>query len=89
MHGIQGYFRGIVPGTTSIFLRNGAAMVALQYMEDLVTYMKWSQCTEAIGLLSVPIEADSRLIVSLLSAYRLETDSRLQRPTVYNRPPSG
>eukprot|EP01116_Phalansterium_solitarium_P003888 TRINITY_DN14723_c0_g1_i1.p1 TRINITY_DN14723_c0_g1~~TRINITY_DN14723_c0_g1_i1.p1 ORF type:complete len:281 (-),score=67.60 TRINITY_DN14723_c0_g1_i1:228-1070(-) len=32
-HGPLGLFRGIVPGTLSIFLRNGAAMVVMQYAQ--------------------------------------------------------
>ena len=31
-HGYAGLFRGLIPGTLSIFMRNGAAMVAMQYV---------------------------------------------------------
>lgn len=29
--GISGFYRGIVPGVQSVFLRNGAAMIVMQY----------------------------------------------------------
>jgi len=36
-HGPTGLFRGIVPGTASIFLRNGAAMVVMQAAQKQLT----------------------------------------------------
>jgi solute carrier family 25 carnitine/acylcarnitine transporter 20/29 len=36
-HGVFGLFRGIVPGTCSIFLRNGAAMVVMQHAQKKLT----------------------------------------------------
>lgn len=29
--GIMGFYRGILPGSQSVFLRNGAAMIVMQY----------------------------------------------------------
>jgi len=30
-YGLKGFYRGILPGSQSVFLRNGAAMIVLQY----------------------------------------------------------
>jgi len=40
-HGYAGLLRGIVPGTASIFLRNGAAMVVMQTAQRKLTDMGW------------------------------------------------
>ncbi len=39
MGGITGLYRGIVPGSLSVFLRNGAAMIVMQQANKLIT--KW------------------------------------------------
>ena len=40
-HGIAGFYRGILPGTQSIFLRNGASMVVMQYANKQFTKRGW------------------------------------------------
>ena len=35
--GILGLYRGIVPGSLSVFLRNGAAMIVMQRANRLIT----------------------------------------------------
>jgi len=35
--GIKGFFRGIVPGSQSSFLRNGAAMIVMQHAQKKLT----------------------------------------------------
>jgi hypothetical protein len=36
-HGITGPYRGILPGTISVFMRNGAAMIVMQKAHQLLT----------------------------------------------------
>jgi len=38
-HGAFGLFRGIVPGTASIFLRNGVAMIVMQWAQKQLTLL--------------------------------------------------
>lgn len=35
-HGLIGFYRGILPGLQSVFFRNGAAMVGMQYANKLI-----------------------------------------------------
>ena len=35
--GIAGFYRGIIPGSQSVFLRNGAAMIVMQYANKKIT----------------------------------------------------
>lgn len=35
--GLKGFYRGILPGSKSIFLRNGAAMAVMQQANQLIT----------------------------------------------------
>jgi hypothetical protein len=35
--GIKGFYRGILPGSKSIFARNGGAMLAMQYFNKKIT----------------------------------------------------
>jgi hypothetical protein len=35
--GIKGFYRGIIPGSQSVFLRNGAAMIGMQYAQKKLT----------------------------------------------------
>jgi hypothetical protein len=37
--GLRGLYRGILPGTMSIFMRNGAAMVMMQKVQKLITHL--------------------------------------------------
>mmetsp|Transcript_39593 Transcript_39593/g.99799 ORF Transcript_39593/g.99799 Transcript_39593/m.99799 type:complete len:286 (+) Transcript_39593:128-985(+) len=41
MGGFLGLYRGIVPGTISIFSRNGSAMVVMQYAQAKITEWGW------------------------------------------------
>ena len=35
--GIKGFYRGILPGSQSVFLRNGAAMIVMQFANKKIT----------------------------------------------------
>jgi len=37
--GIQGFWRGFIPGGQSVFLRNGAAMIVMQRAQKKLTAM--------------------------------------------------
>jgi len=37
--GLLGFYRGIVPGSQSVFLRNGAAMLVMQHFNRKLTKM--------------------------------------------------
>lgn len=36
-YGIKGLYRGALPGCMSIFMRNGAAMITMQYTQKMIT----------------------------------------------------
>jgi solute carrier family 25 carnitine/acylcarnitine transporter 20/29 len=36
-YGVLGFYRGIMPGSQSVFLRNGASMVVLQFAHKMIT----------------------------------------------------
>ena len=36
-YGIQGFYRGILPGSMSVFLRNGASYIVLQFAHKQIT----------------------------------------------------
>ena len=36
-YGIKGFYRGILPGSQSVFLRNGASMIVLQFAHKMIT----------------------------------------------------
>jgi len=35
--GVRGFYRGILPGSQSVFLRNGAAMITMQFAQKKLT----------------------------------------------------
>lgn len=37
--GVQGFWRGFIPGGQSVFLRNGAAMIVMQWAQKQITLM--------------------------------------------------
>ena len=37
--GVRGFYRGIVPGSQSVFLRNGAAMITMQFAQKKLTQL--------------------------------------------------
>lgn len=37
--GVKGFYRGIIPGSQSVFLRNGAAMIMMQYAQKKLTQL--------------------------------------------------
>ena len=37
IYGIRGFYRGILPGSQSVFLRNGASMIVLQFAHKMIT----------------------------------------------------
>ena len=37
--GVQGFFRGLLPGAASVFLRSGAAMIVMQKAQKQLTEM--------------------------------------------------
>lgn len=39
--GIRGFYRGIMPGCQSVFLRNGAAMIVMQQANKQFTKYGW------------------------------------------------
>ena len=41
--GIKGFYRGLVPGGQSVFLRNGAAMIVMQYANKKMTELGWRE----------------------------------------------
>ena len=41
--GIAGFYRGIIPGLQSVFLRNGASMMVMQYANKQIQQMGWRE----------------------------------------------
>ena len=39
--GFYGFYRGILPGSVSVFLRNGGSMVAMQFVNRKITEWGW------------------------------------------------
>ena len=42
-HGIAGFYRGILPGLQSVFFRNGASMVVMQYANKVIKDNGWRE----------------------------------------------
>ena len=36
-YGLRGFYRGILPGSQSVFLRNGASYIVLQFAHSQIT----------------------------------------------------
>jgi hypothetical protein len=45
-YGYRGLYRGAIPGCMSIFMRNGAAMIALQFTQKIITDLGFRKQTE-------------------------------------------
>ena len=41
--GVLGFYRGILPGSQSIFFRNGASMLVMQYFNRVITERGWRE----------------------------------------------
>ena len=41
--GLLGFYRGTLPGIQSVFIRNGASMVVMQYVNRKITERGWRQ----------------------------------------------
>lgn len=41
--GVAGFYRGIIPGLQSVFLRNGASMMVMQYANKKIQEKGWRQ----------------------------------------------
>lgn len=42
-HGVSGFYRGIIPGLQSVFLRNGAAMMMMQETNRIIKARGWRE----------------------------------------------